>query len=138
MRFRTAEQAAGILVGCLPVLPAFFRAYIRPVTSKNSGSGELGGKHIRGGDPYLLMKDSKEEVDMESGVGVAVGTDGGWGAVGGHNSHGEWRTGTTTTINAGRTGKADDEGDGASLSQIESLDRDRVAVVWKSVRVDRR
>lgn len=87
------------------------------------------------------MKDSKEEVDMESGVGVAVGTDGGWragGGGGGDNSHGDWRTGTTTKINAGKTGKTDDEVDGASLLQIESLDRDRVAVVWKSVRVDRR
>ncbi|KAL9612364.1 MAG: hypothetical protein Q9167_003051 [Letrouitia subvulpina] len=132
----TAEQAAGILVGCLPVLPAFFRAYVRPTTLKNSRSGSADRKRIRG-DSYLIMKDSKEEVDMESRIGMAVGTDGGWRVGGGeYNSHGDWRTGTTTTINAGKSG--DDEGNGGSLSQIESLERDRVAVVSKSVRVDRR
>ncbi|KAI9747944.1 MAG: hypothetical protein M1815_003738 [Lichina confinis] len=90
------EHAIGLIVACMPVLPAFFRHVIRqkaltgasasgPDSRKTYGSGGLGyrrsGRPVKSGDndTYLLSVDYQELEDIESktthGSGVKVSTN---------------------------------------------------------------
>lgn len=86
-----AEQAIGIIVGCMPALPAFFH-HINPSRQsksstpgrgdwRSSGTGRLGywkaeSMRVAANDPYLLSTECRELDDVENHRSISYKTNG--------------------------------------------------------------
>lgn len=144
--YRIAEHAIGLIVACMPVIPAFFRHIKaqratqasstakdswKPSLGSNSLSHRAAGRPPRGStkDPYLLSRDYKELDDLESAnalptsavdVDVVVLKGGGT---------------TTTVIDGGRSGGGGSAGSRGLVEDGEKRRRAEV-MVSRSVQVE--
>jgi hypothetical protein len=119
-----AEQAVGIIVGCMPILPAFFRHISdqKSQSPKPSGNGYMSSfissrkaRPSKGSanDPYLISKDYQELDDLESGANDGKAT-------------------TTTTIKGGHS---DSSIHGPIIEELQESPN-ASALVLKSVHVE--
>ena len=84
-----AEQTTGIIVGCMPVLPAFFRHVSRKGSkslsfksrSETGGAGPTSSSlvyhnarstKVKSNDPFLLSREYEELDDLENGRRVLI------------------------------------------------------------------